>query len=83
MRFPLSTDLAIDHVNKWVDGDLPRNLTRFVLTLPWWPDDSPMPRAFHEIREEKNADDIREMEQKGLNKHKFMPTIGSRIPTIR
>lgn len=72
------SDLTSDNVNRWVDGygDLPSNLMRFALTLPWWPDDTPMPKSFPEVREEKNADDLREMESKGLNKTKFMKTIG-------
>ena len=30
--------LRKDNVNQWVDGfgDLPENLVRFALTLPWW-----------------------------------------------
>lgn len=71
------TDLTPDNVNKWVDGfgDLPENLMRFAVTLPWWQDGSPIPKSFPELRVDKNNDDIREMEGKGLSK-KYMRTIG-------
>merc|ERR1719160_491102 len=46
------TDLTADNVNKWVDGfgDLPDNLMRFSMTLPWWEDGSHCPKPFHELR---------------------------------
>jgi len=71
------TDLTGDNVNKWVDGfgDLPENLMRFAVTLPWWADGAPMPKPFHEIRAEKNAEDLKEMESRHLSK-KYLRTIG-------
>jgi GTP-binding protein EngB required for normal cell division len=71
------TDLTNENVNKWVDGfgDLPENLMRFAVTLPWWADGAPIPKPFHEIRAEKNAEDIKEMESRHLSK-KFLRTIG-------
>merc|ERR1719454_201815 len=71
------TDLTPDNVNKWVDGfgDLPENLMRFAITLPWWQDGSPIPKPFHELRTDKNQEDVREMESRGLSK-RYMSTIG-------
>lgn len=33
-----AVEIRKDNVNQWVDGfgDLPENLVRFALTLPWW-----------------------------------------------
>jgi len=71
------SDLTTENVNKWVDGfgDLPDNLQRFCLTLPWWPDGSACPKAFHEMRSDKSDEDVKELQTKGLSK-KYITTIG-------
>mmetsp|Transcript_14340 Transcript_14340/g.32621 ORF Transcript_14340/g.32621 Transcript_14340/m.32621 type:complete len:729 (-) Transcript_14340:210-2396(-) len=70
-------DLTSDNVNKWVDGfgDLPENLTRFALTLPWWQDGAPPPKPFVELREDMTKEDLRQMQSKGLSQ-KYLQTIG-------
>jgi len=70
-------DLTPANVNQWVDGfgDLPETLVRFAVTLPWWPDGSPIPKPFHELRVDKDADDIRELSNKSISK-KYLKTIG-------
>jgi len=70
-------DLTSENVNKWVDGfgDLPETLTRFAVTLPWWQDGMPPPKSFVDMREEKNQEDIVQMQAKGLSA-KYMETIG-------
>lgn len=70
-------DLTNDNVNKWVDGfgDLPENLMRFALTLPWWQDGSGPPKPFAEMREDKNTEDVTQLERKGISK-KYLRTIG-------
>jgi len=71
-------DLTPDNVNKWVDGfgDLPDNLPRFALTLPFWQDGlaSP-PKPFREMIKEMDAQDRAQMQQRGLSE-KYMKTIG-------
>eukprot|EP00406_Dinophysis_acuminata_P050518 CAMPEP_0179301376 /NCGR_PEP_ID=MMETSP0797-20121207/47521_1 /TAXON_ID=47934 /ORGANISM="Dinophysis acuminata, Strain DAEP01" /LENGTH=728 /DNA_ID=CAMNT_0021010881 /DNA_START=78 /DNA_END=2264 /DNA_ORIENTATION=+ len=71
------SDLTPDNVTKWVDGfgDLPQNLVRFSLTLPWWQDGSVAPKPFAELREEMNAEDLRQMQSRGLSA-KYLQTIG-------
>jgi len=70
-------DLTSDNVSKWVDGygDLPEALVRFSLTLPWWRDGSVPPKPFSELREDMNAEDLRQMQSKGLSS-KYLQTIG-------
>jgi hypothetical protein len=71
------TDLTTENANKWIDGfgDLPENLQRFSMTLPWWPDGSACPKAFHELRSDKCDEDVKELQSKGLNK-RYAKTIG-------
>jgi hypothetical protein len=71
------TDLSMDNVNQWVRGfgDLPTSLDSFALTLPWWKDGAACPRPFTEMREEKNAEDLRQMQAKGLSS-RHLETIG-------
>jgi hypothetical protein len=73
------SDLTDGNVHKWVDGfgDLPEHLMRFALTLPWWEDGTIPPRSFAELREEKNEDDVKAMQQKGLST-KHLRTVGFR-----
>lgn len=70
-------DLTTDNVNKWVDGfgDLPDNLIRFSFTLPYWQEGTAPPRPFRELSEEMNAEDLRQMQSRGLT-HKYLQTIG-------
>eukprot|EP00416_Gambierdiscus_australes_P044897 CAMPEP_0171099728 /NCGR_PEP_ID=MMETSP0766_2-20121228/52408_1 /TAXON_ID=439317 /ORGANISM="Gambierdiscus australes, Strain CAWD 149" /LENGTH=755 /DNA_ID=CAMNT_0011559421 /DNA_START=38 /DNA_END=2303 /DNA_ORIENTATION=+ len=70
-------DLTCDNVAKWVEGygDLPANLNRFALTLPWWTDDDECPGDFAQLRNEKSREDVREMEYRQLSS-KHMQTIG-------
>mmetsp|Transcript_60592 Transcript_60592/g.141129 ORF Transcript_60592/g.141129 Transcript_60592/m.141129 type:complete len:727 (-) Transcript_60592:164-2344(-) len=70
-------DLTSENVSKWVDGygDLPQFLVRFALTLPWWRDGTAPPKPFSELREEMNAEDLRQMQAKGLSA-RYMQTIG-------
>jgi len=72
-------DLTAENVNRWVEGfgDLPNNLTRFSLTLPWWHDGAPVPKPFNELKEEHNQRDLTQMQSKGLGS-KYMHTIGFR-----
>jgi len=70
-------DLTPDNINKWVDGfgDLPDNLIRFAVTLPFWQDGTECPKPFPELRNDMDAKDIECMSSKGLTA-KYMPTIG-------
>jgi GTP-binding protein EngB required for normal cell division len=70
-------DLTTDNVNQWVRGfgDLPASLDCFALTLPWWRDGHGAPKPFTEMREEKNAEDLRQMQSKGLST-RHLDTIG-------
>mmetsp|Transcript_87342 Transcript_87342/g.255458 ORF Transcript_87342/g.255458 Transcript_87342/m.255458 type:complete len:726 (+) Transcript_87342:65-2242(+) len=70
-------DLTSDNVSRWVDGygDLPESLVRFSLTLPWWRDGAAPPKAFSDLREDMNAEDLRQMRSKGLGP-KHMQTVG-------
>mmetsp|Transcript_87343 Transcript_87343/g.255466 ORF Transcript_87343/g.255466 Transcript_87343/m.255466 type:complete len:729 (+) Transcript_87343:68-2254(+) len=70
-------DLTSDNVAKWVEGygDLPSNLVRFAMTLPWWTDDAECPGNFAELRNERSREDVREMEDRHLSS-KYMATIG-------
>jgi len=73
------SDLTSDNVGKWVDGygELPEHLMRFALTLPWWRDGAPPPKSFCDLREDVNAEDLRQMQSKGLGS-KYMQTVGFR-----
>lgn len=70
-------DLTPDNINKWVDGfgDIPDNLVRFAVTLPWWQDGHGAPKDFVQLRDEFNSQDLQEVQSKGLNS-KYMKTIG-------
>ncbi|CAE7229360.1 dlpC [Symbiodinium natans] len=72
------TDLTKENVNQWVDGfgDLPENLVRFALTLPWWQDGEACPaESFVKLREEFNQKDMKEMRDRML-KPQYLETIG-------
>lgn len=73
------SDLNADNVNEWVDGhgDLPANLTRFALTLPFWPEGTVQHKSFAELREDTNNEDMRQMHSKRLNSEQLQ-TIGFR-----
>mmetsp|Transcript_44536 Transcript_44536/g.88249 ORF Transcript_44536/g.88249 Transcript_44536/m.88249 type:complete len:727 (+) Transcript_44536:122-2302(+) len=62
-------DLTPENVNAWVDGfgDLPDTLTSFAMTLPFWKEGTPAPLNFAELREEKNNEDMRIMQGRGLS----------------
>lgn len=70
-------DLTMDNINKWVDGfgDLPENLVRFALTLPWWQDGTNPTKPFTVMRDEKNQADMQLVQNRGLSS-KYLPTIG-------
>jgi len=70
-------DLTPDNVNKWVDGfgDLPENLVRFALTLPFWQDGEAPPKPFRELTKDMDEEDRRQMQRRGLSE-KYMSTIG-------
>jgi len=70
-------DLTAENVGRWVNGfgDLPEFLPRFSLTLPWWQEGTTVPKPFPELRDEMNAEDLRQMHAKGLSP-KYMQTIG-------
>mmetsp|Transcript_55322 Transcript_55322/g.99627 ORF Transcript_55322/g.99627 Transcript_55322/m.99627 type:complete len:730 (+) Transcript_55322:100-2289(+) len=71
------SDLTNENCSKWVDGygDLPDTLVRFAITLPWWRDGSPPPKPFNQMKEDMNAEDLRQMQSKGLS-GRYMQTIG-------
>jgi|Transcript_39399 GTP-binding protein EngB required for normal cell division len=71
------SDLTMDNVNKWIEGygELPENLARFALTLPFWRDGAPPPKSFNELKEDMNAEDLRQMQSKGLSA-KYMQSVG-------
>ncbi|CAE8687587.1 unnamed protein product, partial [Polarella glacialis] len=71
------SDLTSDNVNKWVDGfgDLPDNLVRFALTLPWWKDGSPPPKPLADLRDDFNNEDLKRMQGFQLNS-RYLQTIG-------
>ncbi|CAE7550062.1 dlpC [Symbiodinium sp. CCMP2456] len=72
------TDLTKDNVNQWVDGfgDLPENLVRFALTLPWWQDGEVCPAdSFVKLRDDMNQKDVKEMRDRML-KPQYLETIG-------
>lgn len=62
-------DLTVDNVSKWVEGygDLPESLVRFALTLPWWQEGTAPSKPFNEMKEDMNAEDLRQMQSKGLS----------------
>jgi len=70
-------DLTSENVGRWVDGfgDLPEHLCRFSLTLPWWRDGAQPPKPFSELRDDMNAEDMRQMQARGLSA-RYMQTIG-------
>jgi len=70
-------DLTTENVGKWVDGfgDLPDNLVRFALTLPFWKEGTAPPKPFREILEDMNAEDVKQMQLRGLSP-KYIQTIG-------
>jgi len=71
-------DLTQDNVNKWVNGygDLPEDLPRFALTLPFWHDGATgPPKPFREMINDKDAEDKAEMQRRGLSE-KYLKTIG-------
>ncbi|CAE7264340.1 DRP5A [Symbiodinium natans] len=79
---PLCSECCCDNQVKpsepwWVDGfgDLPDSLVRFAMTLPWWPDTTPMPKPFNDIKDEKDTEDRNQMASKGLS-DLYMGTIG-------
>jgi len=71
-------DLTNSNANEWVDGfgDLPSNLTRFALTLPWWYDGE-APPSISELRSQKDSEDITVMQSRGLSQ-KYLSMIGFR-----
>jgi len=73
------SDLTGENVDRWVNGfgDLPENLVRFALTLPWWQDGEPPPASFEMLREQMNSKDIQMLSEKGLSP-KLLQTIGFR-----
>eukprot|EP00913_Durusdinium_trenchii_P008037 g7536.t1 len=78
------TDLTKENVNQWVDGfgDLPENLVRFALTLPWWQDGEICPaESFVKMRDEFNAKDRNTINRETCNVdlkdlEGYMQTIG-------
>lgn len=71
------SDLVSGNVDQWVDGygDLPDTLVRFALTLPWWKDGTTAPKPLVELRDDFNAEDLKQMQQRGLSA-RYMQTIG-------
>jgi GTPase SAR1 family protein len=71
------SDLEPSNINQWIDGhgDLPANLVRFALTLPFWQEGQAPPKPFVQLRADKNAEDKRELQAKGINP-KYLATIG-------
>jgi GTP-binding protein EngB required for normal cell division len=70
-------DLSSDNVNKWLEGygDLPRDLTKFAMTLPHWHEGAPPPAKLSEIRTEMDRKDLNKIAQLGANK-KFLGMVG-------
>lgn len=70
-------DLSSDNINKWVDGygDLPENLMRFALTLPWWRDGEGPSKKFSDMRDDMHDTDVQTMGQRGLSP-RYAATIG-------
>jgi len=70
-------DLTTENVSKWVDGhgDLPENLVRFALTLPFWKEGTQPPKPFRELGEDMNQEDLRQMAAHGLSQ-RYLQTIG-------
>jgi GTP-binding protein EngB required for normal cell division len=61
------SDLTQANVNAWIKGygDLPDDVVSFCLTLPFWADGQQPPKPFHEIRTDRNKDDVQNMQQRG------------------
>eukprot|EP00929_Paragymnodinium_shiwhaense_P042302 TRINITY_DN21908_c0_g1_i1.p1 TRINITY_DN21908_c0_g1~~TRINITY_DN21908_c0_g1_i1.p1 ORF type:complete len:733 (+),score=190.84 TRINITY_DN21908_c0_g1_i1:118-2316(+) len=66
-------DLSPENVNPWCDGhgDLPANLDRFALSLPFWQDGQAAPNSLIELREQQSDSDIKEMASRGLDPAKM------------
>ena len=71
------TDLTPENVNKWVDGhgDLPDELIRFALTLPFWKEGTRPPKPFGELTQDMNQEDLRHMSASGLSQ-RYLQNIG-------
>jgi GTP-binding protein EngB required for normal cell division len=71
------TDLTSDNVNKWIDGygDLPQELDRFAVTLPWWQDGTAPPSDFAQLRAQKDNEDVKAMQSRGISA-KYLKMIG-------
>jgi len=70
-------DLNTDNVNKWLEGfgDLPKNLTKFALTLPHWTDGQPPPKPLAVLRDEMDKQDVAKLQSVGTSR-KFLDTVG-------
>ncbi|KAF4671243.1 Dynamin- protein [Perkinsus chesapeaki] len=71
-------DLTAQNVNEWLGGygDLPDNLIKFCLTLPFWDEKhGGPPKPFIQLRKEMNDRDIAEMKSKGASQQ-FMQYVG-------
>jgi GTP-binding protein EngB required for normal cell division len=64
------SDLTASNVHQWLEGfgDLPKNLTKFALTLPHWSDGQPPPKPLVEMRKDQDKQDRDKLANLGCSK---------------
>mmetsp|Transcript_47732 Transcript_47732/g.104038 ORF Transcript_47732/g.104038 Transcript_47732/m.104038 type:complete len:728 (-) Transcript_47732:125-2308(-) len=70
-------DLDPGNVNKWLEGfgDLPKDLTKFAMTLPHWQEGLPAPKPLSELREDMDREDVARLQALGTSK-RFLDMVG-------
>jgi len=71
------SDLTRSNVHQWLEGfgDLPKNLTKFALTLPHWSDGQPPPKPLVEMRKDQDQQDRDKLSSLGCSK-KHLDMVG-------
>jgi len=64
------SDLTASNVHQWLEGfgDLPKNLTKFAMTLPHWSDGQPPPKPLVEMRRDQDQQDRDKLSGLGCSK---------------
>jgi GTP-binding protein EngB required for normal cell division len=70
-------DLSSDIVNKWLEGmgDLPKNLTKFALTLPHWMEGTSPPKKLSDLRDDMDKQDKQKLGSLGCSQQ-FLQYVG-------
>jgi len=71
------SDLDAQNVNKWLEGfgDLPKDLTKFALTLPHWQEGMPPPKPLAQMRDDMDKEDVGKLTSLGTSQ-KFLSMVG-------